>query len=114
MVLIPLRCLQKAVAEIHGGLPAQIGYALDIEGVAIVVSGAVGYVFDQALRLAHDLQDRVSNLLAACFATCADVVDPSSQRSLVENQVDRVAMVFDVDVVPHRSALAIQRERKGI
>src|ERR1019366_6508468 len=100
--------------EIHRWLPTEGRDTGDVDGVPIVVTRAVGDVLDEALRLAHDVEHGVCDLLSTCLAASADVVGNPGQRRIMEDQVDGAAMVLDVDVVPHGGTVAIQRQRKVV
>ena len=68
---------------------------------------------DEAAGLAHDVEHRLGNLQTARLTPRTDVVHVAG-GSLMENEIDRPAVVLDVDEVPHRGAVVVQWEPQAI
>ena len=65
---------------------------------------------NQALRLAQFLADDFHNLDVLLLVMAADIVDLTN-AALVDNQVDGLAMVFNIEPVADIQALAVNRQR---
>ena len=74
--LVPRDGGGQSFLEGDGGAPAQLGFGLGaVDGVAAVVSQAVGDVVDQGLGLTAELQDGAGHVDVVSFALAAEVVD---------------------------------------
>src|SRR6266446_2702928 len=110
VVDIPVHCPFQSFPEGDPWLPTEIGDPRHIERIAVVVARAVGDVLDEALGLANDLQHRIGDVIAIRLDARPDVVDGILQRRIVQHEIDGPAVVFDVDVVPNRRAIVVERQ----
>src|SRR5713226_282119 len=110
MVDIPAHGLLQSFLEGDPWLPTEVGDPRHIERIAVIVARTVGDVLDEAFGLANDLQHRIGDVIAIRLDARPDVVDGILQRRLVQYEIDGAAVVFNVDVVPHRRAVVVERQ----
>ena len=81
-----------------------------VDRIAHIVPLAVGNVCDKALGLAKLLADELDDVDVSHLVVAADVVD-LTDPALVDDQVDRLAVILDVKPVTDVQALAVDRKR---
>ena len=110
VVEIPLDRFLDPVVEFRRWCPAElIGDFRWVDRIALVMAGAVGDVIDQGFGLAELAQDRLDDLEIGALVVAADVVD-LTDTAFSNDQVDRRAMVLDIEPVADVFALAIDRQ----
>ena len=111
IIKIPFDCFLDAVLEFGFGEPAELGVNLGrVDCVAQVVALAVGYVCNEALGFAELLADELYDVDVRHLVVTADVVD-LADSALVDDEVNRLAVVLDIEPVAHVLALSVDRQR---
>lgn len=115
IVQIPAYGFFNSFFKLQAGLPAQFTLQLGgINGVAQVVSGAVGYVSNEVHVLTlgpteqtvNGTDDYFDDVNVFPFVESADVVG-FSRTALMENEVDGTGVVFNVEPVAHVFAFTV-------
>ena len=107
---VPLDGLLDAVLELRLRLPAELCVDLRrVDGVAAVVALAVGDVLDEVFGLAELLEDGLDHVDVGALIVAADVVD-LADASLLQDQVDGMAVILDVEPVADVLAVAVDRQ----
>ena len=75
-----------------------------------VMSLPVCYVGDQAFRFAEFAADEFYDIDVAHFIVSADVVD-FADTSFVDDQIDRAAVILNVQPVAHVFSFSVDRKR---
>ena len=110
MLEVPLDSLLDAVLKLRLRLPAEFRVDLRrVDGVAAVVSLAVGDVLDEVFRLAELLEDGLDDVDVGALIVAADVVD-LADAALLQDQVDSMAVVLDIKPVADVLAIAVDRQ----
>lgn len=103
---VPLDRLLDAVLEFRLRLPAELCVDLRrVDGVAAVVALAVGDVLDEVFGLAELLEDGLDDVDVGALIVAADVVD-LADASLLQDEVDGVAVILDIEPVADVLAVA--------
>ena len=107
---VPLDRLLDAVLEFRLRLPAKFRVNLRrVDGVTAVMALAVGDVLDEAFGLAELFEDGLDDVDVGALIVAADVVD-LADASLLQDQVDGMAVVLDVEPVADVLAVAVDRQ----
>ena len=110
VVEVPLDGLLDAVGEFGLRQPAELGVDLGrVDGVAHVVPLAVGDKGDEGLRLSERVADELDNIEVLHLVVAAYVVD-LTLSALADDEIDRAAVILDIQPVTHVQALAIYRQ----
>ena len=99
MIQVPLDGLLDAVSEFRFRQPAQ--FFMDfrrVDGVAAVMTFAVGNMMDEAFRLAQCFANQFDDVDVLHFIVAADIID-FADAALLEDEVDGPTMVFDIEPV---------------
>src|SRR5439155_18808316 len=88
------RCGERRL-ERPARMPPERAHLRRVDGLAPVVSGPVGHVRDERLRLPTQPQDAAGQLEVRELVAGADVVD-GAWRALPEHEVEGRAVVLDV------------------
>ena len=111
VVQIPLDRLLDAVGELGLRQPAELGVNLRrVDGVAHIVTLAVGDEGDQRLRLAERVADELHDIEVLHLVVTADVVD-LALGALADDEVDGAAVILDIEPVAHVFTRAVDWER---
>ena len=122
VVEIPADGLLDAFLELEGGLPAELALELArVDGVAHVVTQAVGHIGDEVERLTFGvaeqavdgLDDDLDEVDVLPLVEAADVVG-LGYFAAVEDEVDGTGVVLDEEPVAHVLALAVDRQRLAV
>ena len=107
---VPLDRLLDAVLELRLRLPAELRVDLRrVDGVTAVMALAVGDVLDEAFGLAELFEDSLDDVDVGTLIVAADVVD-LADAALLQDQVNRMAVVLDVEPVADVLAIAVNRQ----
>lgn len=107
---VPLDGLLDAVLELRLRLPAELCVDLRrVDGVAAVVALAVGDVLDEVFGLAELLEDGLDDVDVGALIVTADVVDLAN-ATLLQDQVDGMAVILDVEPVANILAVTVDRQ----
>ena len=107
---IPVDGLVDAIGELCLRQPAQLVVDLGgVDGVAHIVSLAVGDVGDEALRLAQLLADQLHDVDVPHLVVTADVVD-LAHPAITEDEVDGLAVILHIQPVADIQPLAVHRQ----
>ena len=110
MLEVPLDGLLDAVLELRLRRPAEFRVDLRrVDGVAAVVALAVGDVLDEVFGLTELLEDGLDDVDVGALIVAADVVD-LADTALLQNQVNRMAVILDVEPVADILAVAVDRQ----
>src|ERR1700687_2586022 len=108
---VPLDGQPNPVGELDLRLPAKRAQATKSQGVAVVVPQAVLHKMFERAGLAAKLKDGVGHLYPTGLAADPDVIT-TPRISLPQHSRDRADMVVNVQIIPHRRAVAIDWEWK--
>ena len=107
---IPVDGLVNTIGEFCLRQPPQLVVNLGgIDGVAHIVSLAVGDVGDQTLRLAQLLADQSYDVDVPHLIVAADVVD-LAHPSVADDEVDGLAVILHIQPVPDVQSFAVHRQ----
>jgi hypothetical protein len=107
---IPPDCPLQAVLELHLAAPAEGLDLAAVHGVTPVVAQAVGDELDQVARLGQALDDPAGDLDVPPLVVRPDVVG-LAEGPAPGHELDRPAVVVDVQPVADVHPLAVERER---
>ena len=111
VIEIPLDRLLDAVLELGLRQPAQLIVDLSrVDGVTHIMTLTVANMGNQTLRLTQLFADDLYNLDVLLLVVTADIVDLAN-TTLVDNQVDSLAVVFHIQPVADIQALTVNRQR---
>src|SRR6202165_295735 len=108
---VPLDGQPNPVCELDLRLPAKRAQTPKIHGVAVVVPRAVLHKMFERAGLAAKLKDCIGHLYPTGPPADPDVVN-TPRISLPQHSRDRADMVVNVQIIPHRRAVAIDWEWK--
>ena len=111
VVEIPLDGFLNAVGESGLRQPAQLIVDLGgVDGVAHVVALAVGHKGDQRLGLSQRVADELYDIEILHLVVAAHVVD-LALGALADDEIDRAAVILDIQPVAHILARSVDRQR---
>lgn len=107
---VPLDRLLDTVLELRLRLPAEFRVNLRrVDGVAAVVALAVSDVLDEVFGLAELLEDGLDDVDVGTLIVAADIVD-LADATLLQDQVDGMAVILNVEPVANILAVTIDRQ----
>ena len=110
MIQIPLNGQADTILKHRLRQPAQLVVNLGrIDGIAHVMSLAVLYVLDQALRLAEIFTDEFYDINIFHLIVSTNVVD-FSDGSVAQDQINRLTVILDIQPVAHIESLSVYRK----
>ena len=77
--------------------------------VGPIMAGTIGDVLDGLFVLAHHPQDAMGQLEIRDLGVCSDVVDLAF-RACLDHEMDRRAVIVDVEPIPLVEPVAVQRD----
>lgn len=111
IVQIPLNGLFDTVCKLCLRQPAQFVVDLGrVDGIAHIVALTVGDIGNQTLRLAQFLADQLDNVDVLHLVVAAHIVD-FADLAVVDDEVNRLAVILHIQPVTHVFALAVNRQR---
>ena len=111
VVEIPMNRLFYAVLKLCFREPTKLSMGFRrVDGIAHIVTFSVGDVCDEAFRLAELFTNQLHDVNIAHFVMPADVVDLSN-APVVNNQVNRLTVIFNIEPVAHVFTLAVDGQR---
>lgn len=111
VIQVPLDSLLNTVLEHGFRQPAEFVVDLGwVDSVTLVVTLAVSNVFDQGVRLVQVVTDQLNDVDVVHFVVATDVVD-FANRPLFQNEVDGLAVVFNVKPVADVLTFTVNRQR---
>src|SRR5881296_2629296 len=90
--------------------PPQLSDLVAVQGIAAVMAGAVSDMPDQRQRLPEQLEDCLGYLLVGPLVDSPDVID-LTWSALVENQIDRPAMILHIEPIALLQPITIERQQ---
>lgn len=118
IIKIPLHCFLNALGKLQGRFPAELVVEFgSVDGVAEVVSFAIGDVGDEMLGCTFGIAEQTINSLdhqtdeidVLPLIEAADIICVAS-RTFVEDKIDRTRMIFYKQPVTHVLTLAVDRK----
>ena len=81
-----------------------------IDRIPLVMSLTIRHMRDQAFRFPQFFTDQLHNVDILHLVVAADIIDLTN-RAFANDQIDRLAMVFYIQPVPHIQAFPVDRKR---
>lgn len=111
VVEVPFNRLLYPVFKLCFGEPAELGmYLRRVNGISHIVTLAVGDVGDEGFRFAELFTNQLDDVNVLHLVMPADVVN-LSDAPVVDNHVNRLAVILDVKPIADVLALAVDRQR---
>lgn len=108
---IPLDGLLDTVSKFCSGKPAKLAVDLGgIDSITHIVTCAVLYVGNKVLALAKLLENDLNDVDILHFVVTADVIY-LADRTLVNDKIDRAAVILYVEPVANVNTFTVNRER---
>lgn len=86
--------------------PTERAEFVSIEGIATVVAGTVFDIFDEAVRLAEEVEDFVGHIDIACLDAGADIIGFACD-TFMQHNIDSFTVIGDILIVTHLRPIAI-------